>query len=555
MNHYQINRSRLLIVCLMIGLLFAVPTLAAAATGNYSLDWFTFSNGGGLSNGGDYQLNSTVGQSLAGSMKGGSYRLNVGYWPELPTSNLKLAILAPLTGIPDFGRSARDGALLAIAQQNASGGVLGMTIEAVVEDTACNATMAVNATNKVINQDGVKYIIGDVCSGSTIPMSEIANAAGVLLMAPSATNPQVTVGAEGQVKEYVFRACFIDPLQGHVMAKFAAGKGYKTAFVMVDQDNVYTVGLAQAFMDKFKQVGGQIVGLETYTSSDTDFSAILTKVKNSNADVLYLPDYYNIVNLVGAQAKQMGITSVMMGGDGWEYGDLDTGAANGGFFTTHMSFEDPRPEVSAFNQAFTSQYGYAPDVIAALAYDAAKLTFQGIVEAGTTDTEVVKTNLASISYQGVTGSLWYDSNHNAIKSVAVMSVSESNGVHLATLINPENPLPNLAINYSNGSPGSYFILTGTYFPPSSTATITINGHAFAETIPVNSSGGFVFRLNAAGANEGLYYVTASVNPSATSSFILDDSDPLHPLEGNGTVISVPGGIAYTNFNYLPLVQR
>jgi branched-chain amino acid transport system substrate-binding protein len=506
---------------------------------------------------------------LLASMSGSTMGANAAERPAAtsPASTIKLAILAPLTGpVPTFGRSARDGALLAIAQQNASGGILGMTIDPVVEDTACNATQAVNATNKVINQDGARYIIGDVCSKSSIPMSEIANAAGVIQMTPTSTNPQVTVGADGKVKDYVFRACFVDSFQGAAAARFARQTlSTQKAFIMLDPNNAYVKGLADVFQAEFSR-SGTIVGKEAYSSSDTDFSAILDRIVVAKPDTVYLPDYYNIVNLVTAQAKAKGITTPFIGGDGWDSSDLDTAAASGGYFINHMSFEDPRPEVSAFDQAFRSQYGYAPDTIAALAYDAAKLLFQAMGEAGTTDTAVVKTKLAAISYHGITGSLFYDLSHNAVKSAAVLRV-QADGVHFAASVSPQKPEADLLINYNTGSPGSVFTVAGSNFPPNSTGSITINGHLLG-TITVDGVGGFVLQLNTTDAGEGLYSVTvavnpsvttylttAAVNPSAATKFTLDDTAPLRPVEGGGPVIAVPAEIAYTKFIYLPLIRR
>ena len=396
-------------------------------------------------------------------------------------------------------------------------------------------------------------------------MSEITNAAGVIQMSPTATNPQVTVGASG-VKPYVFRACFVDPFQAAAAARFARQTlSAQKAFIMLDPNNAYAKGLADAFQAEFSR-SGTIVGKEAYNSSDTDFSTILDKIVIAEPDMVYLPDYYNIVNLVTAQAKAKGITTPFIGGDGWDSSSLDTAAASGGYFTNHWSSEDPRPEVTAFNQAFQGQYGYAPNAIAALAYDAAKLLFQAMGEAGTTDTAVVKTKLAAISYQGVTGSLFYDQSHNAIKSAVVMRV-QTDGVHYFALIPPNKPAADLTINYNNGSPGSAFTITGANFPPNSTVSITINGHVVG-TITVDGVGGFVFQLNTTDAGEGLYSVTvtvnpgvtthlatAAVNPSATTRFTLDDTAPLRPVEGGGPVIAVPDGIAYTKFIYLPLIRR
>src|SRR5512136_725853 len=326
--------------------------------------------------------------------------------------NIKIAILAPLSGpVPTFGVMTRDGALLAIEEWNAKGGVLGKKITAVVEDSQCTPDPAVNAANKVIDQDKVKYIVGEVCSKASIPVSEIANSKKVIQISPTSTNPDVTVGKDGKVKEYIFRACFIDPFQGTVGAKFALETlKVKNAFIMLDQANDYVKGLAEYFEKAFTGAGGTIVGKESYTSTDTDFSAILAKVAEAKPDVVYLPDYYNIVNLVTKQAKEKGITAPFMGGDGWDSSDLDKAAAAGGFYTNHYFAEDPRPEVQTFVKNFGAKYkddqgkAKVPDALAALAYDATNLMLQGIKEAGTTDdTTKVKDALAKISFNAVSG--------------------------------------------------------------------------------------------------------------------------------------------------------
>ncbi len=339
---------------------------------------------------------------------------------------IKVAVLAPLSGpVPTFGVSTRDGALLAIEEWNAKGGVLGKQIEAVVADSQCTADPAVNAANKVIDQDGVKYIVGEVCSKASIPVSEIAEAKGVVQISPTSTNPAVTVDPNtGKTKQYVFRACFIDPFQGLVMAKFALGQGKKTAFIMFDKGNDYVLGLAEAFEKSFTEGGGTIVGKEAYTGQDTDFSAILTKVADSKAEVLFLPDYYNIVNLVGAQAKERGVTAVMMGGDGWDSSDLDLAAADGGFFSNHYSAEDTRPIVQDFVKRYEAKYGSKPDALATLAYDATNLLLASIEKAGANDPAKVKDALAALQYDAVSGKITFDASHNPIKSAVVMQVKD-----------------------------------------------------------------------------------------------------------------------------------
>lgn len=339
--------------------------------------------------------------------------------------SIKVAVLAPLSGpVPTFGVSTRDGALLAIEEWNAKGGVLGQQIEPVVADSQCTADPAVNAANKVIDQDGVHYIVGEVCSKASIPVSEIAESKGVVQISPTSTNTAVTLNPDGSTKQYVFRACFIDPFQGLVMAKFALSQGKKTAFIMFDKGNDYVLGLAEAFEKSFTEGGGTIVGKEAYTGQDTDFSAILTKVADSKAEVLFLPDYYNIVNLVGAQAKERGVTAIMMGGDGWDSADLDATAADGGYFSNHYSAEDTRSIVGDFVSRYETKFGSKPDALAALAYDATNLLLAAIEKAGKDDPAAVKDALAALEYEAVSGKITFDAQHNPIKAAVVMQVKD-----------------------------------------------------------------------------------------------------------------------------------
>jgi branched-chain amino acid transport system substrate-binding protein len=362
---------------------------------------------------------------------------------EAPAGDLKLAILAPLSGpVPTFGVSTRDGALLAIEEWNAKGGVNGMKIVPIVEDSQCTPDPAVNAANKVIDQDGVKYIIGEVCSSASIPISEIANAKGVLQISPTSTNLGVTANADGTVKEYIFRACYTDDLQGMVGAKYAYETlGAKTAFIMLDQANDYVKGLAESFEASFTEMGGTIVGKETYTGKDTDFSAILSKVAEAKPDFVYLPDYYNVVNLVTKQAKEKGIVAPFGGGDGWDSSDLDTAAAAGGFFVNHYAPDDPRPEVQnllkAYGEAYKDDAGNpkVPDALAVLAYDATNMVLEAIKAAGTVDTAVVKDTLAGITFNGVSGKITFNDMHNPVKSLTILEV-QPEGVVFKSVVNP-----------------------------------------------------------------------------------------------------------------------
>lgn len=356
---------------------------------------------------------------------------------------IKVAILAPLSGpVPTFGVMTRDGALLAIDEWNAKGGVLGRKIVPVVEDSQCTPDPAVNAANKVIDQDKVHYIVGEVCSKASIPISEISNSKKVVQISPTSTNPDVTVGKDGKAKDYIFRACFIDPFQGTVGAKFALGTlKAKTAFIMLDQSNDYVKGLAEFFEKAFTAGGGKVVGKETYTSKDTDFSAILSKVASAKPDMVYLPDYYNVVNLATKQAKEKGIKAPFMGGDGWDSSDLDLKAADGGYFTNHYSPEDTRPAVKNLVKAFGAKYKddkgqpKVPDALAALAYDATNLMLQGIKNAGADDTTKVKNALEKISFNAVSGKITFDASHNPVKSATILAIKDGK-VKFNSVVNP-----------------------------------------------------------------------------------------------------------------------
>jgi branched-chain amino acid transport system substrate-binding protein len=342
---------------------------------------------------------------------------------------LKIAILAPVSG-PTFGASMRDGALLAIDQWNSRGGVLGAEIFPVVEDSHCAPDEAVNAANKVIGFDKVHYIIGEVCSQASIPISEIANAARVIQISPVSTHPGVTVDTTGATKPYVFRACFIDSFQGKAGAEFAYRKlGARRAFLTLDQGDDYSVGLSQSFAASFRALGGTIVAEEKHTFVDTDFSAILAKVKAMKPDVVYLPDYYGIVNLVMRQAKEKGITVPFLGGDAWDSYDLDVAAAAGGYYTDHYDASDPRPEVKTFLQAWGVRHQMSlgspltPDSSAAMAYDATNLLLTAITIAGADDTGRVKAALEHITFKGVSGAIRFDAQHNPVKGAVIIHVT------------------------------------------------------------------------------------------------------------------------------------
>jgi len=350
------------------------------------------------------------------------------------SSNLKLGFVGPMTGdVKTFGESTKNGFDLAVSEWQAKG----VKIDTVYADDKNDPTESSNAVTKLINQDKVNIIVGSVSSKCTIPDAAIANSSKVVLISPTSTNPKVTVGDDGKVIDYAFRACFIDPFQGTVMAKFAHDNlKAKTAAVLYDNSNDYTKGLAQFFKDSFTQLGGEVSVFESYGKDDTDFSAVLTKVAAANPDFLFIPDYYNKVNLIAKQAREKGVKAIMGGGDGWDSSDLDTTATEGGYFSNHYSPQDTRPEVVEWVKKYKAKYGSEPDALATLAYDATNLAITAAQEAKSNDPTKIKDALAAIKdFKGVSGNLTFDQNHNPVKSAAIIQIKNGKQ-QFVTTVNP-----------------------------------------------------------------------------------------------------------------------
>jgi len=255
------------------------------------------------------------------------------------------------------------------------------------------------------------------------------------MITSTSTNPKVTT--EGG--EYVFRACFIDPFQGTVLAKFATETlKAKTAAVLYDVGNDYSKGLAEFFQEGFEKLGGKVVAFESYNTGDADFNAQLTKIKPLAPDVLVLADYYNTVGLIAKQARAQGIQAVLLGGDGWDSADLykvGGDAINGGYFSNHYSKGDTTPEVLEFIKKYNDKYKATPDALAALAYDASYLMFDAIAKAGDTDGTKIKDALKATNMKVVSGQITFDENRNPIKSAVVEQVDKE-AYKFITKVNP-----------------------------------------------------------------------------------------------------------------------
>ncbi len=342
-------------------------------------------------------------------------------------NTIRIGVIAPMTGdVKTFGDSTQKGAQLAVDEWNAKGGVLGKKIELVLADDKNDPAEATNAATKMIQQDKIHYIVGSVSSKCSIPISEIANKNKVVMISGTSTNGKVTVDPwpGGTRKPYVFRACFIDDFQGPAMANYALNTlGFKKAAIFYDNGNDYVKGLAETFKAAFEKGGGTVPVYEAYSSSDTDFSALITKMMADPPDILYVPDYYNMVNLITKQARDAGFKGVFAGGDGWDSADLNMQSTEGGYFTNHYSPEDPRPEVQNFVKAYQAKYGSVPDALATLAYDATNLLLNAISTAGVDDTAKVKDAMqATKDFQTVSGSVTFDENGNPHKDITILQI-------------------------------------------------------------------------------------------------------------------------------------
>lgn len=336
---------------------------------------------------------------------------------------IKVGAVFPMTGdIATFGASSKNAVELVVADINSKGGINGKQVQVIYEDDQNTPANAANAIQKLVSNDKVCAVIGSVSSKCSIAMGPIATQNKVPMISSTSTNPKVTI--EGG--EYVFRACFIDPFQGSVMAKFAQDNlKAKTAAVLFDNGNDYSKGLAEYFKASFEKSGGQVVAFESYNTGDQDFNAQLTKIKPLNPEVILLADYYNTVGLIAKQARAQGITSTFLGGDGWDSADLykvGGDAIDGGYFSNHYSADDTAPAVVEFRKTYEAKYGGTPDALAALAYDAAKIMFAAIEKADSTDGAKIKDALKATDSDFVSGHISFDENRNPIKGAVVMKV-------------------------------------------------------------------------------------------------------------------------------------
>ena len=339
------------------------------------------------------------------------------------SSEIKVGEYASLTGdTATFGQSTHLGIQLAIDETNAVGGVNGKKIVLVTEDDASKPDQAQSVVTKLITQDKVVAMLGEVASTRSMRGGAVCQQYQIPMISPSSTNPKVT-----QVGNYVFRVCFTDDFQGAVDAVFAHDQGYKKVAVFKDLKSDYSVGFSDVFSREFSKRGGVISGVQTYQSGDTDFKAQLNSLKAGSPEAVLVPGYYTEMGTIARQAKDVGLNVPLLGGDGWDSPGLIPGAGTaleGSFFADHYFATDLKdPSTQAFIQAFKVKNGKNPDALAALGYDAGKVLIDAIKRAKSIDGPGIRDAIADTrDFPGVTGKITIDSNRNARKSALVFQI-------------------------------------------------------------------------------------------------------------------------------------
>ncbi len=339
------------------------------------------------------------------------------------SETIKLGNSAPLTGPQSiYGITTNNGIKLAIEEVNANGGILGKKVDWVEYDDKGEITDAVTNYNKLM-EDKVDAIFGGVPSKPALAIAESSVNDGVVYITPTGTQANITEG-----KPNVFRTAFTDPFQGEVLANFSKEKlNAKKVAILRNQSSDYSMGVADVFEKKAKELGMEVVADESYGDSDTDFKAQLTNIRSQNPDVLFIPDYYEKVALIAPQVKEAGIEATLVGADGWDtvlsvMDESSFGSLDNSYFSNQFTLEDPSEEVQTFLKNYKEKFGENPSTFAAEGYDTVYLYKQACEAAGTTEWAKVIDALKKVEFKGVTGSFTYDENNNPVKTAKMIRI-------------------------------------------------------------------------------------------------------------------------------------
>jgi branched-chain amino acid transport system substrate-binding protein len=352
---------------------------------------------------------------------------------------IKIGAIMPMTGdVSLYGTGTVNSINIAIKEINDAGGIDGKKLQLIVEDDENKPEKSVDAYNKLVTKDKVDVIIGCLTSKCSLAVAPLAQADKIPMITTSSTNYDVT-----QAGDYIFRTCYIDPFQGTVCANFASKSLEKgKAAIVFDNGNDYSKGLATEFEKAFVANGGTIVAKEAYSLNDQDFSAILTKIKETQPDVLFIPDYYSKVSLIAKQVRSLGMTDlVMLGGDGWD--EIANNAGDevlGCYYINHFAADSTETLAVEFVNKYKAAYNNeTPNALAVLGYDALKILAAAIDKADSTDKAKVRDAIAQTNGTFLTGSISFDENRNPVKGAVILTLEKVDGKLVAKYFETVNP--------------------------------------------------------------------------------------------------------------------
>jgi branched-chain amino acid transport system substrate-binding protein len=343
-------------------------------------------------------------------------------------------------GQATFGQSTHNGIMMAADEVNAAGGINGRKIKVLSEDDQSKPEEAPNAVTKLISKDNVVAVLGEVASSASLAAAPICQSSKVPMITPSSTNDSVT-----RKGDYIFRICFTDSYQGEYQAVFADqwcsmnGKP-KSIAMLTDTKSDYSQGLKAVVTTKFTALGGQVVGTQGYAQGDSDFRSQLTALKATNPSMIYVPGYYTDIGQIAIQARDLGITVPLLGGDGWESPrliEIGGKSLEGCIYTNHYFYGDSNPVVSSFVQKYKERYGQTPDSLAALGYDAMKTLADAMKRAAKLDGPSLRDAIAQTKgLVGVTGTINIGPDRNAMGKSLVIEEIKNGQLTLKATIDP-----------------------------------------------------------------------------------------------------------------------
>ncbi len=345
-----------------------------------------------------------------------------------------------------FGIDTYRGVALAIQEINEKGGIRGKTIELVTSDVQGRPDEGARAISKLVTQNKAVAIITGATSSNAMAMAPIAQQSQVPLVATAATNPKLT-----QLGDFIFRVCFIDPFQGEVMAKFASEHLHlNKVAILRDIRSDYSIGLADIFTSVFKsaaqrenskEIQKEIID-QSYSGGDIDFRSQLTAIRSRKPEAIFVPGYYTDVSLIARQARELGITVPLLGGDGWDspkLKEIGGGSLSGSFFSNFYTPDDPKPAVLEFSAKFKKLYGVAPDGSAAMGYESARLLIDALQRAKSFSPHDIRAALAATqNFDTLNGKMSIDQNRNAAKSAVVLKIDRDGTPKYWVTINPDS---------------------------------------------------------------------------------------------------------------------